>query len=55
MQLNTSPAHRVDQAVDCGHVECCPTPLQWMCEDAEYWRELEHAVALLGPHPRGFE
>jgi hypothetical protein len=25
-------------------VECCPTPLQWLCEGAGYWRELEHPV-----------
>jgi hypothetical protein len=27
-------------------VECCPTPLQWLCEVAGYWRELEHTVVL---------
>ena len=25
-------------------VECCPTPLQQLCEVAGYWSELEHAV-----------
>ena len=39
MQRNSSTSDGVDQAV-----ECCPTPLQWLCEVAGYWRELEHAV-----------
>jgi hypothetical protein len=30
-------------------VECCPTPLQWLCEIAGYWRELEHAVIHVNP------
>jgi hypothetical protein len=25
-------------------VECCYTHLQWQCEVAENWRELEHAI-----------
>ena len=29
--------------------ECCPTPLQWLCEVAGYWRELEHAVVRVNP------
>jgi diphthamide synthase (EF-2-diphthine--ammonia ligase) len=34
-------------------VECCPTPLQWLCEVARYWRELEHAVVHVDPeHPK---
>ena len=48
MQQDTSPLHRVDQAV-----ECCPTPLQWLCEVAGYWRELEHTVVHADPeHPK---
>ena len=43
MQIDT---HRVDQAVDVG---CCSTPLQWLCEVAGYWRELEHAVVHVNP------
>ena len=30
-------------------VECCPTPLQWLCVVVEYWRELEHAVIHIDP------
>ena len=34
-------------------VECCPTLLQWLCEVAGYWRELEHAVLHVDPeHPK---
>jgi hypothetical protein len=29
-------------------VECCPT-LQWLCEDAGYWWELERAVVDVDP------
>ncbi len=25
-------------------MECWSTPLQWLCEFAGYWQELEHAV-----------
>ena len=25
-------------------MECCSTPLQWLCEVAGYWRELENAI-----------
>ena len=47
MLRDTSPPHRVDQAVDCGL-----TPLQWLCEVPGYWRELEHAVVHVDPeHP----
>ena len=49
MQRITSPLHRVDQAVHCGLVEGCPTPLQWLCEVAGNWRELEHAVIHVDP------
>ena len=24
-------------------MECCPTPLQWLCQVAGYWQELKHA------------
>ena len=24
-------------------MECCTTPLQWLCEVAGYWQKLEHA------------
>ena len=48
MPCKSSPSHRVDQAV-----ECCPTPLQWLCEIAGYLRELEHAVVHFDPeHPK---
>ena len=44
MQRDTSPSHRVDQAVVCG---------QWNVVPAEYWRELEHAVIHVDPeHPK---
>ena len=34
-------------------VECWPTPLQWLCEVAGYWRELEHSVVNINPeHPK---
>jgi hypothetical protein len=34
-------------------VECCLTPLQWLCEVAGCWRELEHAVVYVDPeHPK---
>ena len=34
-------------------MECCPTPLQWLCVVAGYWRELEHAVVQFDPeHPK---
>ena len=49
MQHNTSPLHKVDQTVDCGLRECCPTPLQWLCKVAEYWRELECIVVHVNP------
>ena len=46
-QCNTSPSHRVDQVVDWS------TPLQWLCEVAGYWQELEHAVVYANPeHPK---
>ena len=48
MQRDTSPSHRVDKAM-----ECCPTPLQWLCEVAGYWQELEHTVIHVDPeHPK---
>ena len=25
-------------------MECCPPTLQWLCEVAGYWQQLEHAV-----------
>ncbi len=43
MQCNTSLSHRVE----CGL--CRPTPLQWQCEVAGYWQELEHVVAHTRP------
>ena len=34
-------------------MECCPTPLQWLCEVAGYCREMEHAVIHIDPeHPK---
>ena len=34
-------------------MECCPTPLQWLCDVAGYWRELEHTVLYVDPeHPK---
>ncbi len=52
-QCNTSPSHRVDQVVDLWPVECWSTPLQWLCEVAGYWQELEHAVVYADPeHPK---
>ena len=30
-------------------MECCPTPLQSLCEVAGYWWELEHAVVRVDP------
>ncbi len=34
-------------------VECWSTPLQWLCEVAGYWQELEHAVVHADPeHPK---
>ncbi len=34
-------------------MECCSTPLQWLCEVAGYWQELEHAVIYANPeHPK---
>ena len=30
-------------------MECCPTPLQWLCIAAGYWRELEHTVVHVDP------
>ena len=33
-------------------MECCPTPLHWLCEVARYWRELEQHVVHVDPeHP----
>ncbi len=52
-QCNTPPLHRVDQVIDCGLVECLSTPLQWLCEVAGYWQELEPAVVYADPeHPK---
>ena len=52
MQSDTS-LNRFDQAVDWWPVECCPPPLQWLCEVAGDWRELEHAVVYVDPeHPK---
>ncbi len=32
---------------------CWSTPLQWLCEVAGYWQELEHAVVYADPeHPK---
>jgi hypothetical protein len=34
-------------------VECCSTPLKWLCEVAGYWQELEHTVVHIDPeHPK---
>ena len=34
-------------------VECCPALLQWLCNIAGYWRELEHNVVHIDPeHPK---
>ncbi len=34
-------------------MECWSTPLQWLCEVAGYWQELEHAVVYADPeHPK---
>ncbi len=34
-------------------VECWSSPLQWLCEVAGYWQELEHAVVYGDPeHPK---
>ncbi len=34
-------------------VECWSTPLQWLCEVAGYWQELEHVVVYADPeHPK---
>ncbi len=34
-------------------VVCCSTPLQWLCEVAGYWQELEHGVEYTNPeHPK---
>ena len=34
-------------------MDCCPTPLQWLCEIGGYWRELENAVIHVAPeHPK---
>ncbi len=34
-------------------VECWSTPLQWLCEVAGYWQELEHAAVYADPeHPK---
>ena len=34
-------------------VECCPTPLQWLCDVAGYYQELDHIVANINPeHPK---
>ena len=34
-------------------MECCPTPLQCLCEVTGYWWELEHAVVHINPgHPK---
>ena len=52
MQLDTSHSHRVDQAVYCGLWNVVPTPLQWLCEVAGYWQELEHAVIHDPEHPK---
>jgi hypothetical protein len=51
MQLFASHLLHIEliKAVDCGLVECCPTPLQWLCKVAGYWQELEHAVLLVNP------
>ncbi len=47
-QCNTYPSHRVDQVV-----ECWSTPLQWLCDVAGYWQELEHAVVYAdSEHPK---
>ncbi len=47
VQCDTSLSHRVDWIV-----ECRPTPVQWLCEVAGYWQELEHAVAHADPEYR---
>ena len=52
MQHDTSPFHRVDQAVDGGLLNVVPTPLQWLYEVDGYWRELEHSAVNVDPgHP----
>ncbi len=34
-------------------MECWSTALQWLCEVAGYWQELEHAVVYADPeHPK---
>ena len=34
-------------------MECCPTPLQWLCEVFGYWRELDDALIHVIPeHPK---
>ncbi len=34
-------------------MECWYTPIQWLCEFAGYWQELEHAVVYADPeHPK---
>ncbi len=40
-QCNTSPSHGIDQVVDYGLWNV--GPLQWLCEVAGYWQELEHS------------
>ncbi len=33
-------------------MKCWSTPLQWLCEVAGYWQELEHAVVYADPEHR---
>jgi hypothetical protein len=33
-------------------VECCPTPLQRLCEVSGYWLELEHSAVHDPEHPK---
>ena len=53
MQSDTSPSHRVDQAVDCGLWNVVPLLFNG-CAKLEYtFRELEHAVVHAAPeHPK---
>ena len=51
MQGDTSPSHWSGCWLWPG--EWCPTPLQWLCEVAGHWLELEHTVIHIDPeHPK---
>jgi hypothetical protein len=53
MQHDTSPSHRVDQAVDWGLWNVVPLHSNGCAKVAGYWQELDHSVLNINPeHPK---